>query len=96
MHKFIKYCFGAIGLLNMASCFAVEKFEILPDLPDTIVQSASASTVSGTANTSILGAQSVGHEPSIISVILSLLFVILLIYITGIIYATETVVIAFI
>ena len=86
MHKIIKYSMAVLGLLNTAACFAVEKFEILPDLPEALALPASASTVSGTTGASILGAQSVGHEPSIISVVFSLLFVILLIYLTGIIY----------
>lgn len=88
MRNLIKYSLGVLAWLNTAICFAVEKFEILPDLPDPLLSSrAEASTVSGSPANSILGAQSVGHEPSIISVLLSLLFVILLIYLTGILYA---------
>ena len=73
--------------LNSAVCFAAEKFDMLPDLPDPLLQKAEASTVSGIASNPITGVQSVGHEPSIISVVLSLLFVVLLIYVTGILYA---------
>ena len=86
MRKFADLILGCCVWLNTAVCFAADKFDILPDLPEPILQRVEASTVSGTSN-SILGSQSVGHEPSIISVVLSLLFVILLIYITGIIYA---------
>lgn len=90
MNKILLYSLGVFSWLNAAVCYAVEKFEVLPDLPDPLayaVQPASAASVSGGADTSILGAQSIGHEPSIISVVLSLLFVVLLIYMTGIIYA---------
>ena len=81
MKKILEYVLGGVCLLNSAACFAVDKFEILPDLPDTITyagHSANAATVSG--GNSLLGAQSIGHEPSIISVVFSLLFVLLLIY----------------
>ena len=69
---------------------AVEKFEILPDLPDPLayaVQPAQASTISGTTG-SILDSQahSIGSEPSLVSVVFSLAIVILLIYLTGIVY----------
>ena len=84
MRKFLGLFLGCCAWLNTAVCFAVDKFDILPDLPDPILK-AEASTVSGTST--LLGTQSVGHEPSIISVVLSLLFVILLIYVTGIVYA---------
>ena len=86
MRKFSEYILGSFVWFSTAACYAAEKFDILPDLPEPILQRVEASTVSGTSN-SILGSQSVGHEPSIISVVLSLLFVVLLIYITGIIYA---------
>ncbi len=90
MSKILTYILGVYVLLNTAACFAVEKFDILPDLPDPLayaVPAAQAATVSGNVDTSVLGAQSIGHEPSMISVILSLVFVVLLIYLTGIIYA---------
>ena len=76
--------------MNSSICYATDKFEILPDLPEALsyaVQPASASTVSGAAATSVLDSQSIGHEPSIISVVFSLLIVVLLIYLTGIIYS---------
>jgi flagellar biogenesis protein FliO len=85
----LKYFMGVFGIINSAVVQASEKFDLLPDLPDPLayaVQPAVASTVSGAADTTLLGAQSVGHEPNILSVILSLIFVILLIYVTGIIY----------
>lgn len=90
MRKILFYCLGVLGLLNMYGVYAVDKFEILPDLPDSLsyaVQSAQAASVTGSTDISTLGASSVGNEPSIISVVLSLLFVILLIYLTGIIYS---------
>lgn len=90
MSKILTYISGVLYLLNTAACYAAEKFDVLPDLPDPLsyaVPSAQAASVSGSPETSILTAQSIGHEPSIISVVLSLVFVILLIYVTGIIYA---------
>lgn len=90
MNKILAYIIGVYGMLNAAACYAAEKFEILPDLPDPLayaVPSAEAASVSGNMNTSVLGAQSIGNEPSIISVVLSLVFVVLLIYVTGIVYA---------
>lgn len=92
MNKIIGYFTGVFCMLNASACWAVDKFDVLPDLPDPLayaVQPAAASTVSGTGNTSSIlgGAQSVGGEPNIISVVLSLAFVVLLIYLTGILYA---------
>jgi len=92
MNKIIAYLTGVYCWFAPAVCYAAEKFDVLPDLPDPLayaVQPASASTVSGGGSTSSIlgGAQSVGNEPSIISVVLSLIFVVLLIYLTGILYA---------
>lgn len=89
MKKNIFYLLGVLSWFFIPSVFAAEKFEVLPDLPDPLayaVQPAHAATVSGASDIQALGAQSVGHEPSLLSVALSLLFVILLIYVTGIIY----------
>ena len=90
MRKFLLYSLGVLAMLNTAVVHAVEKFEVLPDLPDPLayaVQPAQAAAVSGTTDVSALTAQSIGNEPSMLSVLLSLVFVILLIYMTGIIYA---------
>lgn len=90
MKKFFNYSLGVLFSFNTLFCSAIEKFEVLPDLPDPLayaVQPAEAATVSGGVDAAALGTQSIGNEPSIISVILSLAFVILLIYLTGIIYA---------
>ena len=68
MSKILTYILGVYVLLNTAACFAVEKFDILPDLPDPLayaVLAAQAATVSGNVDTSVLGAQSIGHRPSI-------------------------------
>lgn len=89
MNKILAYIIGVLGMFNVAACYAAEKFDILPDLPDPLayaVPSAEAASVSGNISPSVLGAQSIGQEPSIISVILSLIFVVLLIYLTGILY----------
>lgn len=90
MSKILTYITGVFYLLNTAAVYAVDKFDVLPDLSDPLayaVPSAEAASVSGTVDASVLGAQTIGHEPSMISVVLSLVFVVLLIYLTGIIYA---------
>ncbi len=91
MKKFFKYSLGVFSWLSCVAAQAVEKFEVLPDLPDALtyaVQPVQAAAVSGKTDLSALGTQaSIGQEPNIVSVVLSLLFVILLIYLTGIIYA---------
>lgn len=91
MKKFLYYSLGVLCvLLNVATVNAAEKFEVLPDLPDPLVYAslpAQAATVTGTSDVSSIATQSIGNEPSFISVLLSLIFVILLIYFTGIIYA---------
>lgn len=90
MKKFILSSLGVLSLFSKLACYAVDKFEVLPDLPDPLayaVQPANAAAVSGSTDVTSLGAQSIGNEPSLISVVLSLLFVVLLIYLTGIIYA---------
>ena len=90
MKKFFVYSVGVFSWLNSVAVQASEKFEILPDLPEPLAyatQPVHAAAVSGSTDVTTLGAQSIGHEPSLISVVLSLLFVILLIYLTGIIYA---------
>ena len=82
MKKFFLYSLGVLGWLVMPVASAVEKFEVLPDLPDPLayaVQPAQAATVTGSADVSVLGTQSIGSEPSMISVVLSLVFVVLLI-----------------
>ncbi len=82
------------GILLMVFCWlqactvsATEKFDILPDLPEPLA-AAQASSVSTTAKDSVsLGTASPIQEPNLISVFFSLVIVILLIYVTGIIYA---------
>ena len=86
MNKFLEYGAALYCLFSASAVFASEKYELLPDLPDTFSfasQPAGAATVTG--GNALVG--NVGHEPSIISVIFSLLFVVLLIYLTGILYA---------
>ena len=89
MKKIIRYVLGVVSFINMHAVNAIEKFEVLPDLPDPLayaVQPAEAAAVKGANEISTLGVQSIGNEPSIISVLISLAIVILLIYLTGIIY----------
>lgn len=90
MKKIFGHSLGVLVFLQASLVHAVEKFEILPDLPDPLAyatQPAQAAAVSGATDVTALGAQSIGNEPSVVSVVLSLFFVILLIYLTGIIYA---------
>ena len=87
MKKISGLLLGVACWINILTVCAAEKFEILPDLPEPL-SAARASSVSTTQNVvSDNITHSVGQEPSLISVVFSLLFVILLIYATGIIYA---------
>ena len=87
MKKILGLLTGAACWINVLTVCATEKFEILPDLPEPL-SAARASSVS-TTNDVVTNnlTQSVGQEPNFVSVVFSLLFVILLIYATGIIYA---------
>ena len=90
MKKFFIFSLGVLSWFNAIAVQAIEKFEVLPDLPESLVyagQSAQAATISGAKDVASMGSQSIGNEPSLISVILSLVFVVLLIYLTGILYA---------
>ena len=87
MKKILGILLGAACWINVLTVCAAEKFEILPDLPEPL-SAARASSVSTTSDTvSNTLTQNVGQEPNFISVVFSLIFVILLIYATGIIYA---------
>ena len=80
MRKFLGYSLGVLLWCNALMVGAVEKFEVLPDLPDPLayaVQPVQAAAVSGATEVATLGTQSIGTEPSLISVVLSLFFVIL-------------------
>ena len=85
MKKILTTVLGALCWINILSVYAAEKFDILPDLPEPLA-AAQASSVSTPSESVGLTAQAVGAEPNILSVIFSLVFVILLIYATGIIY----------
>lgn len=86
MKKIFGIFMGAFCWMCALSAYAAEKFDILPDLPEPLAaaQASSVTTTGDTAN--VLGHQSIGQEPNLISLVFSLLFVILLIYATGIIY----------
>ena len=87
MKKFLGIFLGVFGYVGMAVAYAAEKFDIIPDLPEPLA-AAQASSVSVTeAQNPIVASQSIGQEPNLISVVFSLLFVVLLIYATGIIYS---------
>ncbi len=87
MKKMSLFILGVYCSVCSMSVFSAEKFDILPDLPEPLAaaQASSVSTVKESAVS--LSTGTAGNEPSIISVVFSLLFVILLIYFTGIIYA---------
>ena len=86
MNKILGILFTGIAWFYALSTYAVDKFDILPDLPEPLANAAQASSVSTTDTVNTIGTQAVGHEPNIISIFFSLIFVILLIYATGIIY----------
>ncbi len=87
MKKILGLLLGVACWINVLTVCATEKFEILPDLPEPLsaARASSVSTTNDVVSNNIT--HTVGQEPSLISVIFSLLFVILLIYATGIIYA---------
>ena len=85
MNKIAFYILGVMSFIYSHACYAVEKFEELPDLPESLafaIQPVEASSV--TRNSMPIQNTT---EPSIISVVLSLLFVVVLIYMTGILYS---------
>ncbi len=87
MKKILGILLGGVCWLNAAIVFAADKFEILPDLPEPLqAAQASSVTTTDTTNNVLASSQSIGHEPSLVSIVFSLLFVVLLIYATGIIY----------
>ncbi len=86
MKKIFGIFLGAVCWVNVLTVCAAEKFEVLPDLPEPL-SAAQASSISTTADSANTLTQNVGQEPNFMSVIFSLVFVILLIYATGIIYA---------
>ena len=79
MKKILGLFLGAYTWMNVLAVSAAEKFEVLPDLPEPLA-AAQASSISTTSDSLNMAAQNVGHEPSVLTVITSLLFVILLIY----------------
>ncbi len=86
MKKIFGILLGIICYFNSAILMAAEKFDIIPDLPEPLA-AAQASSVSITDSAPLAAAQTIGHEPNLISVVFSLIFVVLLIYATGIIYS---------
>ncbi len=85
LKKIFEVMLGVYLVLSTQICYAVDKFDILPELPEPLAGAAQASSVTTTDSAS-LAAQSVGQEPNFLSMIFSLIFVILLIYATGIVY----------
>lgn len=88
MNKIYRLLLEVFCFLSASCVYAADKFEILPDLPEPLANAAQASSVSTTTDSAnALATQSIGQEPNLVSIIFSLIFVVLLIYATGIIYA---------
>ena len=87
MKKILELFLGAYVWTSVLTVNAAEKFDILPDLPEPLAAAQASSISTPVADNTNQVVQTVGTEPNIMSVLFSLLFVILLIYATGIIYA---------
>lgn len=89
MKKILEYGLGIYCWLITVPCFAVDKFEVLPDLPDPLAayaQSAEAAAVSGQTGVPSLVGGSVGQELNLISVVFALLVTLALFYGVVILY----------
>ena len=86
MKKITEIILGIFYWVSAYACYAAEKFDVLPDLPEPLASAAQASSVTTTDTVNTVATQSVGQEPNFISMIFSLVFVIILIYATGILY----------
>ncbi len=86
MKKITGIILGIFYWVSACACYAADKFDVLPDLPEPLASAAQASSVTTTDTVNTVATQSVGQEPNFISMIFSLVFVILLIYATGILY----------
>ncbi len=86
MKKVLGIILGVYLGLVAQVCYAADKFDILPDLPEPLASAAQASSVTTVDTANAITTQPVGQEPNFVSMILSLVFVILLIYATGILY----------
>lgn len=87
MKKISGIILGAYLALSSQLSYAVDKFDILPDLPEPLASAAQASSVTVTDSALPAATQTVGQEPNFLSMIFSLIFVVLLIYATGVVYA---------
>lgn len=86
MKKITGIILGIFYWVSAYVCYAADKFDVLPDLPEPLASAAQASSVTTTDAVNTVATQSVGQEPNFVSMIFSLVFVILLIYATGILY----------
>ncbi len=90
MNRVLLIIWGICSWFSAMAVYATDKFEVLPDLPAPLAYSGQTAQASAVYNPNVaenVVQQSVGHEPDFVSIIFSMLFVILLIYVTGIIYA---------
>lgn len=86
MKKILGLLLGALLWFTAIRVYAVEKFDILPDLPEALNNAAQASAVSTTDDLNNIVSQNVGQAPDYGSVIFSLIIVVLLIYASAILY----------
>ena len=87
MKKILGFLLGAYVWFGFHAVQAAEKFDVLPDLPEPLAAAQASSVSTTTPDNTLAAAQTIGAEPNFLSVVFSLVFVILLIYATGIIYA---------
>ena len=59
--------------MSAYACYAADKFDVLPDLPEPLASAAQASSVTTTDTVNTVATQSVGQEPNFISMIFSLI-----------------------
>ena len=85
MKKIFEFFTGAFWYFSTSAVYAVDKYEILPDLPEPLATAQAASVANTAADTAVVS-HTIGQDPNILSVVFSFIFVILLIYATGIIY----------
>ena len=84
--KFKGIILSIFCIFSAYASYAADKFDVLPDLPESLVNAAQASSVSTIETSNEAVAQTVGKEPSFLSMLFSLAFVIILIYAVAILY----------
>ena len=75
MKKITGIILGIFYWVSAYACYAADKFDVLPDLPEPLASAAQASSVTTTDTVNTVATQSVGQEPNFISMIFSLVFI---------------------